>query len=98
MSNNSLGGLRGKLTRNFNIELNLIREEERSKKKKEIIRNKDRWVRAINKLKRTDINFDDWYDSSEIPEYIKWSGKDFEKIIRILRKRLKYIKTEKQNG
>ena len=95
MGNNSYGGLKGKLTRHYNEYIRECQERERERKEKEIKRNRRRWIRAIDKLKLNDKKFDEWYDSNAIPEEIKWIGDEFEKVLKVLRKRLRQIKQEK---
>lgn len=94
MTGNTLGALKAKLTKHSNELVRKYQEEERNKKIKEIKKNKQRWIRAINKLKILDPYFDSWYESPEIPDIIKWTGEEFENVLKILRSRLREIKKE----
>ena len=93
--NNSYGALKGKLTRHAHERVKDWQEEEIQKRLKEIEINKGRWGTLIDKLKIHDPEFDTWYESDSIPEFILWTGKDFEDILKVLRKRLKSVRTEK---
>lgn len=97
MTGNTFGALKAKLTRHSNEYIKLWQEEEETRKNKEIQKNINRWTVAIAKLKEVDTNFDRWYDSEAIPEVIKWTGKDFEDILSVLRKRLRFVKKENKN-
>ena len=89
---NSFGALKGKLTRHANENIRKWEDEERSRKVKEIESNKSRFYRAIDRLRINDSEFDNWYDSNAVPEYIHWTGKEFEDVLKIMRKRLKSVK------
>lgn len=93
MTGNSYGALKGKLTRHC---IELAREEsiERSF---EISRNKDRWFSVIEELKSIDNDFELWYNSKEIPDYIVWFGKEFEEIFYTTNERLILIRRRNDN-
>ena len=95
MTGNTYGALKGKLTKHYRENLVFWNELEGERKKREIDINKGRWFRAIERLKVSDPDFDNWYDTDEIPEEIKWIGESFESVLKTLRKRLKQVRQEK---
>lgn len=97
MTGNTLGALKAKLTRHALEDLKLSQEYEQERRAKEIIRNKERWERAKDRLRKEYSLFNDWYDTDAIPEIIYWRGERFETVLKILRKKLKEVRQENKN-
>jgi hypothetical protein len=90
MSGNTLGALKGRLTKHYREWLKIYNDD----KQQEIRENQGRWSAAIDELKSIDKNFDEWYDGDAIPDYILWTGEEFEMIFKIVSDRLEEKRNE----